>query len=161
MMQSQGTLFVIAAPSGAGKTSLVTQLTSSMEQLLVSKSHTTRPKRPGETDGVDYFFITENKFQTMVDENVFLEHATVYDYHYGTSRQWVENKLNQGFDIILEIDWQGAQQIREKVSDCVSIFILPPSQEILLNRLKSRGQDNEKIIGNRMAQLQQEMQHYQ
>lgn len=158
-MQPHGTLFIIAAPSGAGKTSLVRHLTNSFDSLLVSVSHTTRPQRPGETDGIDYFFISEDQFKDMVDQHTFLEYATVYGYHYGTSQKWVEEKLKNSIDIILEIDWQGAQQIRNKLPDSVSIFILPPSREVLINRLVSRGQDEKHVIEKRMAQLRSEIQH--
>jgi guanylate kinase len=155
-----GTLFIIAAPSGAGKTSLVKQLILDTPQLIVSISHTTRAMRPGEQDGVDYFFVSVDTFQDMVKHNAFLEHAQVFDNYYGTAQASVEAALAKGQDVILEIDWQGAQQVRERVPNSKSIFILPPSIEVLQQRLLNRGQDNRAIIERRMRDAVNEMQHY-
>lgn len=160
MMQTNGHLIIVSAPSGAGKTSLVTALVESMDNLCVSISYTTRDPRPGERDEVDYHFVEEATFEKLREEQVFLEHATVFNYHYGTSRHWLEEKLSQGMDVILEIDWQGAQQIRSQVDDCISIFILPPSRDMLLQRLYQRGQDPDQVIAQRMDKAVAEMIHY-
>ncbi len=155
-----GNLFVIAAPSGAGKTSLVKALSESIEQLKISISHTTRPIRPGEVDGQDYFFIDDSAFSQMAQEDAFLEHATVYDNQYGTSREWVQQHLSRGIDVILEIDWQGANQVRAQFPAAVLIFIAPPSLEALVDRLKRREQDDTATIARRMAIAQDEASHY-
>jgi guanylate kinase len=155
-----GKLYIISAPSGAGKTSLVKQLRAETSDLAVSVSHTTRAMRPGETDAVDYFFVAVEQFKTMIAEQAFLEHAQVFDNFYGTAQQTVETNLAQGLDVILEIDWQGAAQVKRMLPDCVSIFILPPSIEILRQRLQNRGQDNEEIIARRMRDAVTEMSHY-
>ena len=154
-----GTLFIIAAPSGAGKTSLVRELVETVPGLSVSISHTTRPPRSHEQDGVDYFFIDEGEFLALQDQNLFLEHATVFDHRYGTSRAWVEQQLADGTDVILEIDWQGAQQARSIIKDAVSIFILPPSLASLEQRLEGRG-DDERNIRRRMRDAVSEIEHY-
>ena len=155
-----GKLYIIAAPSGAGKTSLVKQLRAERTNLAVSISHTTRPIRPGETHGLDYYFIPVTTFQTMLEQRAFLEHALVFDNFYGTAQQTVEENLNKGLDVILEIDWQGAQQIKKLLPESISIFILPPSTAILRQRLRSRGQDDEKTIERRMRDAVAEMRHY-
>lgn len=155
-----GTLFIVAAPSGAGKTSLVKALLEAEQDILVSVSHTTRPPRPGERDGIDYHFVSAEVFQAMVREDAFLEHATVFDHCYGTSRHWVLEKLTQGFDVILEIDWQGARQVRSQVNDSVGIFIIPPSRETLQRRLMGRNQDSAATIARRMRDAESEMGHY-
>jgi guanylate kinase len=155
-----GKLYIISAPSGAGKTSLVKQLRAETSDLAVSVSHTTRAMRPGETDAVDYFFVAVEQFKTMIAEQAFLEHAQVFDNFYGTAQQTVETNLAQGLDVILEIDWQGAAQVKRMLPDCVSIFILPPSIEVLCQRLQNRGQDNEEIIARRMRDAVTEMSHY-
>lgn len=155
-----GTLYTVSAPSGAGKTSLVTALVKSSEKLCVSVSHTTRKIRPGEQDGVNYHFITPAEFARMVESEDFLEHAQVFTNHYGTSKTWVEQTLAGGSDVILEIDWQGATQIRKLIPDAVSIFILPPSRECLRERLTGRGQDEQSIIDGRMAEARNEISHY-
>jgi guanylate kinase len=155
-----GKLYIISAPSGAGKTSLVKQLRAETSDLAVSVSHTTRAMRPGETDAVDYFFVAVEQFKTMIAEQAFLEHAQVFDNFYGTAQQTVETNLAQGLDVILEIDWQGAAQVKRMLPDCVSIFILPPSIEVLYQRLQNRGQDNEEIIARRMRDAVTEMSHY-
>lgn len=154
-----GTLYIVSAPSGGGKTSLVNALLQSVSDLEVSVSYTTRPKRPGEEEGVNYHFIDEVRFNQLITDQIFLEYAQVFGCFYGTSRQWVEEKLRAGIDVILEIDWQGAQQIRTLLPEVVSIFILPPSQQILEQRLRARAQDNEQVIARRMAQARTEMSH--
>ena len=156
----QGTLYIIAAPSGAGKTSLVKAMLESTPKLRVSVSHTTRAMRPGEVDEVDYHFVDVKTFHNMVEHGAFLEHAQVFDNHYGTSRSSTLDLLNRGVDVILEIDWQGARQVRKMIPECVSIFILPPSREALAERLRGRGQDDESIIERRMRDAQSEMSHY-
>lgn len=155
-----GTLYIISAPSGAGKTSLVKKLLEQVEQLELSVSHTTRAKREAETDGVDYHFIDKTKFQTMVENNQFVEHASVFGNDYGTSIDHLQEDLDKGIDIILEIDWQGAEQVKLKFAYCVSIFILPPSKQELHQRLTSRAQDSQQIIDGRMQQAVSEMAHY-
>ncbi len=155
-----GSLFIVAAPSGAGKTSLVKALLSSVTDICLSVSHTTRPPRPGEQNGMDYYFVDEVTFETLQRAGAFLEHARVFDYHYGTARENVAQLLAQGLDVILEIDWQGARQVREYFSHCVSIFILPPSREALEQRLCLRGQDNEAVITRRMQDACREISHY-
>jgi guanylate kinase len=158
--QRQGTLFIISAPSGAGKTSLIKALLEATRGIVVSISHTTRPIRPGEVDGVDYHYVDVPTFTDMVKKGEFLEHAQVFDHHYGTSETTVEDQLASGQDVILEIDWQGAEQVRLHVSGTVSIFILPPSRAALRKRLTDRGQDNEAIINRRMHDAASEMSHY-
>ena len=155
----KGVLYVIAAASGAGKTSLVAALEREVSGLLVSVSHTTRPMRPGEVDGESYHFVTPDVFEKMVEDDIFLEHAQVFDRSYGTSRKWVEAQLAQGIDVILEIDWQGATQIAS-IMPCVSIFILPPSVGELHRRLDGRGQDSEAVITRRMQDAIDDMKHY-
>jgi len=157
---STGKLYIISAPSGAGKTSLVRQLTSEVDNLVVSISHTTRRIRPGEKDGEDYFFVSPTEFQALLDGNDLLEHASVFDNFYGTAKKTVEKNLADGLDVILEIDWQGAQQIKKICPDCTSIFILPPSTEVLELRLKNRGQDDDLIIARRMREAVTEMSHH-
>tara|TARA_R110000772_G_scaffold41479_7_gene96563 strand:+ start:21378 stop:21995 length:618 start_codon:yes stop_codon:yes gene_type:complete len=159
-MHSQGTLYTISAPSGAGKTSLVAELLKRTAQFSVSVSHTTRPMRPGEEDGVNYHFINHEVFQQMLGETAFLEHAQVFDNFYGTSQKWVESELARGEDVILEIDWQGAQQVRRLMPETVAIFILPPSREALNQRLTGRGQDDDSVIQRRMDAAVAEMSHY-
>ena len=156
---AKASLFVISAPSGAGKTSLVSALLQQTDDIQVSISHTTRPMRPGEEDGVNYHFVSREGFEEQLTAGRFLEHAEVFGNYYGTSRDWVEQKLADGVDVILEIDWQGAQQIRQLI-DCTSIFILPPSVETLRQRLTQRGQDDETVINRRMAEAQAEISHY-
>jgi guanylate kinase len=159
-MTSSGTLFTVSAPSGAGKTSLVNALVQRCEGLHVSVSHTTRPIRPGEQDGVDYHFVSEEAFLAMLERAEFLEHARVFGNLYGTSGVWVEQQLRRGHDIILEIDWQGAQQVRRLLPQSRAIFILPPSREDLLQRLNRRGQDDAGVIAARMKAAVEEMSHY-
>ena len=155
-----GTLYIISAPSGAGKTSLVKALVDSLEDIRVSVSHTTRPMRPGEIDGVNYNFVDAATFEQMVADDVFLEHAQVFDNYYGTSREWVERQLREGIDVILEIDWQGAEQVRPRMPGCVSVFILPPSRDELIRRLRDRGQDSEEVIQRRFRDAVTDMSHY-
>ncbi len=157
---SIGKLYIISAPSGAGKTSLVKQLVSDVDSLSVSISHTTRQMRPGEADGQDYYFVTVADFQVMQEQQAFLEHAQVFDNFYGTAQRTVEENLNQGLDVILEIDWQGAEQIKKLLPDSLSIFILPPSTEVLLQRLRNRGQDDEQTIARRMRDAVTEIHHH-
>ncbi len=159
-MTTRGTLYTVSAPSGAGKTSLVRALVETTPSVRVSVSHTTRPMRPGEMDGINYHFVSEDEFLTMLDRNAFLEHARVFAHYYGTSQAWVEQTLAAGFDVILEIDWQGAAQIRHLIPDAVSVFILPPSRESLLQRLTGRGTDPQNIIDARMQEAQSEAAHY-
>ena len=155
-----GTLFIISAPSGAGKTSLVAELLKRLENIQVSVSHTTRASRCGETDGTDYHFVTHEQFETMVEQQQFIEHAKVHSNYYGTSEEWVKSTLNKGIDVILEIDWQGADQVRKKIPNSKSIFILPPSRQALYERLKGRGQDSDEVIQQRIAAAKEEMSHY-
>ena len=156
---STGLLFIISAPSGAGKTSLVKALIAQMPDLVVSISHTTRAQRPGEQDGVDYHFVDHAAFKTLVEQDAFLEHAHVFGQHYGTARQTVAALLSQGIDVILEIDWQGAQIVRARLPQARSIFILPPSREALKSRLCARGQDAPEVIDRRLAKAIDEMAH--
>lgn len=155
-----GKLYIISAPSGAGKTSLVRQLIAEVDGLIVSISHTTRPIRPGEIHGEDYYFVSPIEFQSLLNKQALLEHASVFDNFYGTAKTTVETSLNQGLDVILEIDWQGAQQIKNIRPDSLSIFILPPSTEILEQRLQNRGQDDDHVIARRMRDAVTEMSHY-
>lgn len=158
----QGTLYIVSAPSGAGKSSLIQALlkTQPLYDTQVSISHTTRVIRPGEKNGEHYYFITESKFQQMIEHNDFLEYACVFGNYYGTSRAVIEEIINSGVDVFLDIDWQGAQQIRQKMPSARTIFILPPSKNELLRRLRGRGQDSEETINQRMAQAVAEIKHY-
>ncbi len=153
-------LYVVAAPSGGGKTSLINALIDKDNRVRLSVSYTTRPPRPGEQDGVHYHFVDESEFMDLVAGNAFLEHARVFDYRYGTGRQAVEQQLAAGHDVILDIDWQGARQIRETFPSCRSIFIIPPSLEVLRQRLTARGQDSESVIQRRMRDAQAEISHW-
>jgi guanylate kinase len=157
---AQGTLFIISAPSGAGKTSLVAEILARMDNIQASISHTTRAARSGETDAVNYHFVSQQTFHSMVADNAFLEHAEVFGNFYGTSRQWVQETLNSGTDVILEIDWQGAEQVRQQFAQSKSIFILPPSKQALRERLNGRGQDDIEVINKRIAAATEEMSHY-
>ncbi|MFZ6048218.1 guanylate kinase [Pseudomonas sp. CR3202] len=160
MTATPGTLYIVSAPSGAGKTSLVKALIDAEPNIRVSVSHTTRGMRPGEVDGVNYNFVTREQFVQMLEHGDFLEHAEVFGNLYGTSQRWVQQTLAEGHDLILEIDWQGAQQVRHLMPQAKSIFILPPSQEALRQRLNNRGQDSEEIIERRMREAVSEMSHY-
>ena len=155
-----GQLYVISAPSGAGKTSLVKALLESTPNLEVSVSHTTRNIRPGETDGINYHFVNESEFESIRDANGFFEWAQVFGNFYGTSSQAVQDKLADGIDVILEIDWQGARQVKALVNTAISIFVLPPSTAALHRRLTDRGLDNDKIIDGRMQAARDEIAHY-
>ena len=156
----RGKLFVVAAPSGAGKTSLVKALLERMPRLEMSVSHTTRPRRPKEEHGREYFFVGVPDFEHLVAEGEFLEHARVFDNLYGTARAPVEARLAQGEDIVLEIDWQGARQVRAAMPDCVTIFILPPSREALEKRLRSRATDSSEVIARRLRDAVSDMSHW-
>ena len=156
---SRGTLFIVTAPSGAGKTSLVKALIEREQQLRVSVSHTTRPKRPGEEDGVNYHFVEEAPFMEMLRKGSFFESAQVYGNYYGTSQLWVNEQLEAGLDVILEIDWQGAVQVRNLDPKACSIFILPPSLETLKTRLLNRAQDDTETIEKRMSEAVAEISH--
>lgn len=155
-----GKLYIVSAPSGAGKTSLVKRLRAEVDNLTVSVSHTTRAMRSGEVHGVDYFFVTVDDFKAMIEAQAFLEHAQVFDNFYGTAQETVERNLAQGHDVILEIDWQGAQQVRRMLPESISIFILPPSTAVLRQRLQNRGQDDEATISRRMRDAVTEISHY-
>lgn len=159
-MDNKGALFIISAPSGTGKTSLVRAACTQLPNIKKSRSHTTRDMRPGEIDGEHYNFVTTQEFARMVEADVFLEHAEVFGNHYGTSRDWVNNTLQQGTDVILEIDWQGAQQVRSRFPDAISIFILPPSTSILRERLFNRNQDDHTKITARLEEAKVEVSHY-
>ena len=156
----RGRLFVITAPSGAGKTSLVHALMEREPSLRFSVSYTTRPKRPSEVNGRDYFFVSRERFEQMIGAGEFLEHARVFDNFYGTSRQQVERSLASGQSLILEIDWQGALQIRRTMPECVSIFILPPSRQELERRLRGRGTDSDEVIARRLSDAASDMKHW-
>jgi len=155
-----GKLFVISAPSGAGKTSLVRSLLAARPNLVVSVSHTTRKPRPLELEGRDYYFVAPERFRQLVDEGAFLEHATVFGNEYGTGRAQIEDKLAAGNDVLLEIDWQGARQVRRARPDCTSIFILPPSRATLEQRLRERRTDNPETIARRLADAATDISHY-
>ncbi|MGI9333497.1 MAG: guanylate kinase [Gammaproteobacteria bacterium] len=154
------TLYVVSAPSGAGKTSLLHALVDADPALRLSTSHTTRALRPGERDGEHYHFIDQTSFESLISQNGFLEHALVFDHYYGTAKAGVERDEAEGYDVILESDWQGARQVRAKRPDAVSIFILPPSQAALKERLSVRGQDSAKVIARRMHEARDQMSHF-
>lgn len=160
MNHSSGTLYIVSAPSGAGKTSLVTALIKADKRVSVSVSHTTRAMRPGEQHGVNYHFVSHDDFKGLIAKGDFLEHAEVFGNFYGTSRSALQEVLDQGNDLILEIDWQGAQQVRKLMPEALSVFILPPSQQALRERLDGRGQDSEETIAGRMQEAVSEMVHY-
>ena len=161
---SGGRLFVIAAPSGAGKTSLVKALLEQEPGLRVCVSHTTRPQRPNEIDGRDYHFVDVPRFQAMIEQDGFLEHARVFDHYYGTSREALARAFGQGHDVILEIDWQGAAQVRHNMEArgdrCHSIFVLPPSRQALAERLRSRRTDSDEVIARRLRDAVDDMRHH-
>ncbi|HEY4368452.1 MAG TPA: guanylate kinase [Steroidobacteraceae bacterium] len=160
MQRQRGKLFVIAAPSGAGKTSLVRALMQRQPGLRFSISYTTRTRRPTEQDGRDYFFVERTEFERMIDAGEFLEHAQVFDNFYGTSQAQVESMLTAGASVLLEIDWQGAQQIRRALPECQSIFILPPSRAELERRLRERGTDSDTVIARRLRDSIADMSHW-
>lgn len=155
-----GIPFIISAPSGAGKTSLVKALVQDLPAMTVSISHTTRAIRPGEENGVNYYFVSQAEFQQLIAQNAFLESAEVFGHYYGTAQANLMQRLQQGKDVILEIDWQGAALVRAKLPQAVSIFILPPSLEILMQRLQNRKQDSEAVIEERMQQAKNEISHF-
>ncbi|PRY73224.1 guanylate kinase [Halomonas ventosae] len=157
---AQGTLFIVSAPSGAGKTSLVRELIESLDGIQVSVSHSTRARRDGEVDGVNYHFVDVPSFEAMVEQGDFFEYARVFDNYYGTSRSAVQAMLAAGQDVILEIDWQGARQVRAQLPEAVSVFILPPSREELERRLSGRGTDEHAVIARRMRDAVDEMTHH-
>ncbi|MDQ6572962.1 MAG: guanylate kinase [Haemophilus parahaemolyticus] len=159
---SLGNLYILSAPSGAGKSSLINALLADLprNEVRLSISHTTRNPRPAEEDGVHYYFTTHAEFEALIEKDHFLEWAEVFGNYYGTSLPMIEKSLEQGVDVFLDIDWQGARQIRQKVSNVKTIFILPPSREELKNRLVGRGQDSEETIAKRMAEAESEMSHY-
>jgi len=159
-MKNSGILFIVSAPSGAGKTSLLKSLVESQPELRVSVSHTTRQPRPGEEDGRHYHFVDKDSFERMVADGEFIEHARVFDNYYGTSASAVKTELSSGRDVVLEIDWQGARQVRKRFQDAVSIFILPPSIEALRHRLSARGQDSAEIVERRMQDAMAELSHF-
>jgi guanylate kinase len=154
-----GALFIVSSPSGGGKTSLVRALLEAEPEVRLSVSYTTRPARPGEADGRDYHFVTPAEFRRMVEAGEFLESAEIYGNHYGTSQKWIERERESGHDVLLEIDWQGAQQVRRLLRPVVSIFVLPPSPEVLESRLKGRGQDSAEVVKKRLAAARDEIGH--
>ncbi|MBX2878825.1 MAG: guanylate kinase [Granulosicoccus sp.] len=160
MQSNHAQMFIVSAPSGAGKTSLVRQAIEDLDELTVAVSHTTREQRAVETEGEHYYFVNRDRFESMIDSDQFLEYADVFGHYYGTSMEAVNRSLERGQDVILEIDWQGAAQVRQKLSDVVSIFILPPSRSTLLERLKGRGQDSEEVISKRTAEAVLEMRQF-
>lgn len=159
---SLGNLYILSAPSGAGKSSLINALLADLprNEVRLSISHTTRNPRPAEEDSVHYYFTTHAEFEALIEKDHFLEWAEVFGNYYGTSLPMIEKSLEQGVDVFLDIDWQGARQIRQKVPNVKTIFILPPSREELRNRLVGRGQDSEETIAKRMAEAKSEMSHY-
>lgn len=159
-MTTPGNLYTISAPSGAGKTSLVKALLEELDGIQVSVSHTTRSMRPGEQHGVHYHFVSRSEFENMLREDAFLEHADVFGNYYGTSQRWVEDTLAKGLDVVLEIDWQGAAQVRRLLPATTAIFVLPPSRETLHARLTGRGQDDPSVIRKRLDGAVQEMTHF-
>lgn len=154
-----GNLYVIAAPSGTGKTTLVNALVDALPRITVSISHTTRPKRPNEMQNINYHFVDQAEFDQMIDKGDFLEYAVIFDYWYGTSKTWVEYTLAKGLDVILEIDWQGHQQIKQLFPHAIGIFILPPSLQDLRDRLQKRNQDHPEVIKKRLADAQTTVMH--
>ncbi|MCP5414074.1 MAG: guanylate kinase [Chromatiaceae bacterium] len=159
-MSESAILFIVSAPSGAGKTSLLRELVPADDRLVVSVSHATRAMRPGEQDGTHYHFVSVERFLELVGDGAFLEHAQVFDNYYGTSEATVRSQLARGLDVVLEIDWQGARQVRQRFADAVSIFIAPPSIDALRQRLSGRGQDSEAVVERRMADACSELSHY-
>lgn len=158
-MTTKGNLYIVAAPSGAGKTTLVKAVVDSLPKVTVSISHTTRTKRPNEVDGVNYHFVTSQTFEAMIQHQDFLEYATIFDHFYGTSKAWVQDTLAKGIDVILEIDWQGHQQIKHLFPDSIGVFILPPSLEDLRLRLIARNQDSPAVIEQRLNDAKATLSH--
>lgn len=159
MTKNKGLIIILSSPSGAGKSSLAKALLEIDNNLRLSISATTRKPRPNEQDGVNYYFKTKVEFEELVKQNQFLEHAKIYNYYYGTPKKHVENLLNQGLDVLFDIDWQGARSIKQNAVNAISIFILPPNLEILEQRLRNRAADNEEAIQLRMASAQAEISH--
>lgn len=157
---TSGLLLVVSAPSGAGKTSLVAALLDQDPTLALSVSYTTRPRRSGEIDGVHYHFVDHARFDAMIGEGAFVEYARVFDHAYGTAERTLRETLDQGQDLVLEIDWQGARQVRKRFSDAVTVFIVPPSLTALRERLRGRGQDSSSVIDGRMAKAKDELSHW-
>lgn len=155
-----GNLYIVAAPSGGGKTSLVKALVDGLDEIVVSISHTTRDRRSGEVEGVDYFYVNEDEFNRMIHAHEFVEHARVFDHWYGTSKAQIEARLREGIDVVLDIDWQGAEQIKRLFKTAIGVFIIPPSLEVLRQRLQMRNRDSESIIEDRMRRAQDELSHY-
>ncbi|WP_076920491.1 MULTISPECIES: guanylate kinase [unclassified Pseudoalteromonas] len=160
MAHSRGNLFILSAPSGAGKSSLINALLKKHADMKVSVSHTTRAPRPGENNAEHYHFVSVDEFKALIAKDDFFEWAQVFNNYYGTSKQAIESQLAAGIDVFLDIDWQGARQVREIIDDVKTIFILPPSKQELEQRLNNRGQDSAEIIAGRMAQAQSETSHY-
>ncbi len=161
--QPLGNLFIVAAPSGAGKSTLIKEILSKSsddQRMQLSVSHTTRAPRKGEQNGVEYYFVDHAAFERMIDQDAFYEHAEVFGNYYGTSKAAISDKLQQGIDVFLDIDWQGARQVKAQNPSVISIFILPPSVEALQARLSGRGQDSEETIAKRMAEAKSEISHY-
>jgi guanylate kinase len=156
----EGLLVILSSPSGAGKSTLARRIIADDGAVAFSVSATTRPMRPGEEDGVHYHFVSQDRFTQLVGEGVFIEHAQVFDNFYGTSETAVRAQLAAGQDVVVEIDWQGARQVRERIPQTIPIFILPPSREVLQQRLTDRGTDNDEVISRRMAAADAEMSHY-
>lgn len=161
-MIGKGTLYIVSAPSGAGKSSLISAMLEKNPTyaMKVSVSHTTRGMRPGEEDGIHYHFVDKTDFESLIEQGAFLEYAEVFGNYYGTSRLWIEETLEKGIDVFLDIDWQGARQIREQMPEAKSVFILPPSNSELERRLNVRGQDSDEVIAKRMSEAKSEMSHY-
>lgn len=159
MSTAKGAIFVVSAPSGAGKTSLVKRIVREVPDIAVAVSHTTRPKRDGDVDGKDYHFVERAEFEELIAADAFVEHADVFGNYYGTSHAAIETCQAQGADVILEIDWQGAKQVRERLPGTVAVFVVPPSKEVLLGRLRGRGTDSEEVIARRTAEAVDEMRH--
>lgn len=155
-----GNLYIVAAPSGGGKTSLVKNLVENLEGITISISHTTRAQRPGEKDAVDYYFVEPSVFSQMIQEHDFIEHAKVYGHDYGTAKSQLNERLNRGIDVVLDIDWQGALQIKRVYPNAIGIFILPPSLDVLKKRLELRSQDSDLTIAMRMQSVHNELSHY-
>ncbi|WP_299075052.1 guanylate kinase [uncultured Paraglaciecola sp.] len=167
MPQTLGNLFILAAPSGAGKSSLINALLEKHpatdehnNAMQVSVSHTTRAPRPGETDGVHYHFVDHAEFESLIEQGAFFEHAEVFGHYYGTSRVVIEHTLQQGIDVFLDIDWQGARQVKAQIPDTATIFVAPPSKAELERRLNERGQDSAEVIAKRMVKAVSEISHY-
>lgn len=155
-----GQLYVVSAPSGAGKSSLVQTLIENQQGIVVCVSHTTRIARPHEQHGVHYFFVDEEEFLAMIADGAFLEHARVFGHYYGTSQQAVEESLSRGLDVVLEIDWQGARQVRKLIPESIGVFVLPPNNTALEERLRKRGQDTQSVIDRRLRDARDDASHY-